>query len=153
VADQPDPMGRDLDTTHSLYVQLGARVPPGQAAGGRRVPPASRPPLQVDVVSHMAALEQYLSWWISTARYLLNPVTKVELTAREGVRCPYCGADLNASLRPGDPEPSENDCPHFTPHNDPPGRWTPKDWPRLGVLAGVHDDARFGPRLRAVGDP
>jgi hypothetical protein len=149
-AQQSDPMQRDLATTYSLYVQLGARVYPAQGVGGRRPAPASRPPVNVQMVSAMAELADYIGKWNSYVRYLLNPVTKIELTAREGVRCPYCGADLVAWLRPGNEDRSEIVCTNLTPHYDPPGRWTPADWPRLGVLAGVHDDARFGPRLHSV---
>ena len=83
----------------------------------------------------------------ATARYLLNPVTKVELTARTGVRCPHCGSDLVAWLRPEDPAKSEIVCTAMQPHYDAPNRWPESEWKRLGVLAGVHDDSRFGARL------
>lgn len=140
-----DPLQADLDLAWSLYVQLAARVPPEhRGAGGLRTPPGSRPPLQVDIVSHMADLERALSWWIATARYLLQPVTKVELTKREGVACPYCGADLVAWLRAADPDASEIVCTGLDHLDlDGPRRWPAREWKRLGVLAGVHDDARY----------
>ena len=141
---------RDLELAQSLYVQLAARVPPGRQQQGRRIPPASRPPLQVDMVSHMAALEDMIGQWISGARWLLDPWQKIDLTAREDVRCPYCGADLVAWLRPADPDQSEIVCLNPTPHDDPPGRWRPPEWKRLGVLVGVHTDGRFGARLPDV---
>jgi hypothetical protein len=148
MADARDPLQADLDLTFSLYTQLAARVPPESHPGaGRRTPPASRPPLQVDMVSHMADLERYTSWWIATARYLLQPVTKVELTKREGVVCPYCGADLVAWLRSADPDASEIVCTGLDHLEvDGPRRWQSSEWKRLGVLAGVHDDARYGAR-------
>lgn len=150
----PDPLARDLEVAHSLYVQLAARVAPSQQTGvGLRTPAASRPPLNVDMVSHMAALEQALGWWISTARWLLDPVGKVDLTAREGVRCPYCAGDLVAYLRVADPDAAEVVCTSLEHPAHEPRRWAKADWPRLGVLAGVHADARYGPRLRSVGDP
>jgi hypothetical protein len=145
---------QDLALAQSLYVQLGARVSPAQSAGGRRLAPASRPPIQVDMVSHMAAGEQYLDWWIKFARWLLDPMAKIDLTARTGARCPYDGGDLVAYLRPSaDPDDGEIVCTNLDhPDADGPRRWRKADWPRLGVLAGVHVDARFGPRLHAVGD-
>ena len=151
---QPDPLQRNLDAFHSLYLLLAARVPPAQAAGGRRPAPASRPPLQVDMVSHMAAGEAYLDWWIKYARWLLDPMAKIDLTTRTGARCPYDGGDLVAYLRPSaDPDDGEIVCCNLD-HDEMvgPRRWRKADWPRLGVLAGVHVDARFGPRLHVVGD-
>lgn len=133
----------DLADAWSCYTQLAARVAPGKGQAGRRVPPASRPPLDVQMVSHMAQLEQYLAWWNTSARYLLHPVTKVELTARTGVRCPRCGASLIAWLRPEDPARSEIVCTNPDPDHDGTRRWPESEWKRLGVLAGVHDDGRF----------
>lgn len=141
----------DLNLAASLYEQLAAKIPPERKAQGRRTPPASRPPLQVNPVSHMADLESFLGWWITTARWILNPVTKVELTRREGVRCPHCGADLIAWLHT-DSDRSEIVCTNPDPQHDGTRRWPPSEWPRLGVLAGVHIDGRYGPRLRAVGE-
>jgi hypothetical protein len=142
---------QDADLAVSLYTQLAARVAPGKGAAGRRIPPGSRPPLDMAMVSAMAELEQYLSWWIGQARYLLNPISKIDLTARTGVRCPHCGADLVAWLRPENPAKSEIVCTNMTPHHSPPGRWLEPEWKRLGVLAGVHEDGRFGARLPEVG--
>jgi len=139
-----DPLRADLDLAWSNYRQLAARVAPGKGAAGRRTPPASRPPLDVAMVSHMAELPRLLAWFNATARYLLNPVTKVELTARTGVRCPHCGADLVAWLRPEDPAKSEIVCTNPDVRHDGTRRWPEAEWKRLGVLAGVHDDGRFG---------
>lgn len=144
MADQHDPLQADLDHAYSLYVQLAARVAPGRAGTPVQVPPGSRPPLHVEIVSHMHDLERTLAWWTATARYLLQPVTKVELTKREGVVCPYCGADLIAWLRSADPDNSEIVCTGLDHLDiDGPRRWPASEWKRLGVLAGVHDDARF----------
>jgi hypothetical protein len=140
----------DLDLAASLYTQLAARVLPGRQLQGRRVPPTSRPPLQVDMVSHMAALEQALAWWINQARWLLDPVSKVELTRTTGVRCPHCGADLVAWLRPAAQDQSEIVCTSQDPDHEGQRRWQPAEWKRLGVLVGVHEDGRFGARLSGV---
>jgi DNA-directed RNA polymerase subunit RPC12/RpoP len=148
----PDPLRTDLEQAHSLYVQLAARVAPGKGQAGRRIPPGSRPPLDMAMVSAMADLEQYLAWWCSQARYLLYPVTKIELTARTGVRCPHCGADLIAWVRPEDPAKSEIVCTNPSVDHDGTRRWPEPEWKRLGVLAGVHEDGRFGARLHAVGE-
>lgn len=143
-----DPLTELLNQAWSLHQQLAARLPPEQAAGGRRPQPGSRPPLQVQMVSHMADLEQYINWWIAGARWRLNPTSRVDLTARTGVRCPTCGADLIAWLRPEDPAASEIVCTGLDHEEDQaPRRWPESEWKRLGVLAGVHDDGRFGPRL------
>jgi DNA-directed RNA polymerase subunit RPC12/RpoP len=99
------------------------------------------------MVSHMAALEQALSWWINQARWLLDPVSKVELTRTTGVRCPHCGADLVAWLRPAAQDQSEIACTSQDPDHDGQRRWQPAEWKRLGVLVGVHEDGRFGARL------
>jgi hypothetical protein len=150
---QPDPLARDLERAASLYAQLAARIAPSQQTGvGRRTPAASRPPINVDMASAMAELRTYLDRWTHYAAYLLNPVTRVEVTDRTGACCPYCGAKLVAWLRPEHPERAEIVCCNLTPHYDPPGRWLTDEWPRLGVLAGVHVDARFGPRLQVVPD-
>jgi hypothetical protein len=143
---QPDPLRADLEQAWSLYTQLAARVAPGRGQAGRRIPPASRPPLDVAMVSHMAVLEQTLSWWIGSARYLLNPVSRIELTARTGVRCPSCGADLVAWLRPEDPAKSEIVCTNPDPGHDGTRRWPESEWKRLGVLAGVHEEPDRGGR-------
>jgi len=142
----PDPLRADLELAWSNYQQLAARVAPGKGQAGRRIPPGSRPPLDVAMVSHMAELPRLLAWFNATARYLLNPVTKVELTARTGVRCPHCGSDLVAWLRPEDPAKSEIVCTAMQPHYDAPNRWPESEWKRLGVLAGVQEDGRFGAR-------
>jgi hypothetical protein len=105
------------------------------------------------MVSAMAELEQYLAWWIGQARYLLNPVSKVDLTARTGVRCPHCQAALVAWLHPADPAASEIVCTGLDHQwEDGPKRWRESEWKRLGILAGVHEDGRFGARLHVVGE-
>jgi DNA-directed RNA polymerase subunit RPC12/RpoP len=150
----PTPLQHDTVTAISLHTQLAARVAPTQQTGtGRRTPAASRPPLNVDMVSHMHTLEQFLPWWNATARWLLDPTPRIDLTAREAVRCPYCNGNLIAYLRPADPDTAEVVCCNLD-HNpmDGPSRWGWRDWPRLGVLAGVHTDGRYGPRLHAVND-
>jgi hypothetical protein len=154
VTQSPDPLRADLDAAHHLYQQLAARVAPGQGQAGRRIPPGSRPPLDMAMVSAMNELERFLAWFNSQARYLLNPVSKIDLTARTGVRCPHCGADLVAWLRPEDPAASEIVCTGIDHKwEDGPRRWPESEWKRLGVLAGVHEDGRFGARLHAAGDP
>ena len=150
----PDPLKTDLDEAHRLYELIAAKVAPQQTGAGLRTPAASRPPLNVDMVSHMHELQRHLAWWIAGARWLLDPVGKVDLTAREGVRCPYCQGNLVAYLRTADPDAAEIVCTNLEhPDMDGPRRWAYADWPRLGVLTGARDDARYGPRLRVVGDP
>ena len=108
------------------------------------------------MVSHMAALEQALGWWISTARWLLDPWTKIDLTARTGARCPHCQADLVCWLRPANEGASEVVCTGLDHPEMEPKRWAKADWPRLGILAGVHVDSPSGrarpgwDRLRVV---
>jgi hypothetical protein len=133
----------DLGEAWRLYQLLAARVPPGRAQAGRRVPPASRPPLQVDPLSLMAELEADLAAWIGRARWLLDPWQRIDLTARTGVRCPICGADLIAWIYPDNPAASEIRCTNPDPEHDGTRRWPESEWKRLGVLAGVHEDGRF----------
>jgi hypothetical protein len=149
----PDPIRRDLDTAASLYAQLAARVHPGNNRVSRRTAPASRPPVNLQMVSAMAELADYLAWWVASARWLLDPVGKIDLTTRTGARCPYDGGDLVAWIRASDPDAAEIVCTNLD-HDDEAGprRWRKDQWPRLGVLAGVHVDARFGPRLHSVGE-
>jgi DNA-directed RNA polymerase subunit RPC12/RpoP len=148
----PDPIADLTAEAWSLYQQLAARLAPETAAGGRRSQPTSRPPLQVQIVSAMVELEQYLAAWNSRARFMLNPWQTINLTAREQVRCPYCGGDLIASLRPSDPDAAEVFCSGPDHPDDTPRRWAKQDWPRLGVLAGVHSDGRYGARPPKVGE-
>jgi DNA-directed RNA polymerase subunit RPC12/RpoP len=148
----PDPLQTDLNTAHSLYTQLAARIAPTQQTGvGRRTPAASRPPLDTRIVSLMAELESALRWWIGQARWLLDPAGKIDLTAREAVRCPYCNGNLIAYLRPADPDTAEVVCTNLD--HDPmtgPSRWAKADWPWLGIQAGVHTDGRYGARLQVI---
>jgi hypothetical protein len=152
----PDPLARDLDEAYRLYQQLAAKVPPNQASGGRRRAPASRPPVSIDPLSLMAELDRYLGWWIRQARYALDPWTKIDLTARTGARCPYCGADLVCWLRPTNEGASEVVCTGLDHPDTEPRRWAKAEWSWLGKLAGVHVDAPSGgarppwPHLRAV---
>jgi hypothetical protein len=142
-----DPIRADLDLAWSLYVQLAARVPPDHQATGRRTLPGSRPPIDVQVVSHMADLERTIAWWINQARWLLDPWKKIDLTAREGIRCPYCQGALVAWIQSSNDEAGEVVCTNLDhPVTEGPNRWKKRDWPRLGVLADTHVDARFGAR-------
>ena len=149
----PDPIRHDLERAASLYAQLAARVHPGSNRVSRRVAPGSRPPVNLQMVSAMAELADYLAWWTGNARWLLDPVGKVDLTTRTGARCPYDNGDLVAWIRAADPDAAEIVCTNLD-HDDQAGprRWRKDQWPRLGVLTGVHVDARFGARLRTVGD-
>jgi hypothetical protein len=66
-------LAEDLAEARALYVKLAARIAPSQQTGvGRRTPPASRPPLNVDMVSAMAELETFMRWWNATAAELLG---------------------------------------------------------------------------------
>jgi hypothetical protein len=154
----PDPLQQDLDEVWRLHQLLAAKVEPSQGEGGRRTPPASRPPLQVDPVSLMEELRRYLGWWIAQARWNLQPVKRIDITARTGVTCPYCAVGkLVGWLRGDDPEhpgrvqPDEVICLNRTADQHAtegaPWRWTKDEWARLGVLTGVREDRRFGARL------
>lgn len=143
MADQ-DPLRADLDEFYSNYVQLAARVLPAQGQGGRRPQPSSRAPLQVQMVSLMDEGRRLLAWFNGQAKFLLNPYQRIELTKREGVRCPHCGADLVAHLWPEHPDRSEIVCTGLDHRwEDGPSRWPPSEWKRLGVLVGTHEDGRF----------
>lgn len=139
-----DPLRQELEAAWANYQLLAARVPPGQGQGGRRPQPASRPPLQVQIVSHMHEFERLLTWFNNQARYLLSPVEKVELTTRLAVRCPYCGGNLVAWVWKENPDRSEIVCGGLDHQwEDGPNRWPPSEWKRLGVLLGTHEDGRF----------
>lgn len=150
--DAPDPIRADLDQAYSNYTQLAARVEPAQGVGGRRPQPGSRPPLQIQMVSAMNELERFLGWFNDQARWLLNPVQRIELTKREGIRCPAwlnslsreCGGELLAWLWPEQPSRSEIVCTNVN-HDEAeaPRRWPPSEWKRLGVRVGSHEDGRF----------
>ena len=140
---RPDPLAADLDAAHRLYALLAAKVPPGQGEGGRRPPPASRPPLSIDPLSLMAELEQFVGAWIGQARYALDPWQRIDLTARTGATCPYCGSRLVCWLRPQNEGASQIVCDPGHLDSLGPSHWAKADWPRLGVMTGVHVDARF----------
>lgn len=150
-----DPFHRDLDELGRQYTLLAAKVPPGQGEGGRRPPPASRPPLQIDPVSLMAEVEQAVSYYLNQIRWLLQPIRRIDITKRTGAICPWCQGGLVAWLHEERAEPGEVVC--LTPiRHQPtePYRWTGEaEWRRLGVVAGVYVDARYGarpPSLHAV---
>lgn len=140
-----DPIKRDLDEVWSLYLRLAGRIPPSQGeGGGRRPTPSSRVPISVDIVTHMRALEEYLAWWISGAKWRLEPIQRIELTKREAIRCPTCNGDLIAWLWKETPDRSEIVCTGLDHKwEDGPNRWPPSDWKRLGVHVGSHEDGRF----------
>ena len=148
----------DLDELGRLYQLLAAKVPPAQGDSGRRPQPGSRPPLQVEPVSLMDEMERAASYQIAQARWNLQPVKRIDITTRTGARCPYCAGDLVAWLYGEDPEPPEVVClqrdadihARAAPEGGMPWRWEKRDWPRLGVLTGVRDDARFTTIQRVV---
>lgn len=147
----PDPLEQDLKELWNLYQQLAGQIQPGQSQGGRRPQPASRPPLQIDPVSHMHELQRYLAWWINGARWRLHPVKRINLTDRENITCPYCQGALVAWIPEASPDNAEVVCinPEH-PHAEGPSHWTPREWPRLGVMLGTYEDGRYGPRLPDV---
>jgi hypothetical protein len=63
---------RDMEAAIDLYAKLAAEVLPKRGEGGRRAPPSSRPPLQIDPVSLMTELEQALARWNARAQWLLS---------------------------------------------------------------------------------
>jgi hypothetical protein len=64
---------RDIAAALDLYARMAAHVRPERnGAGARRVPPSSRPPVRVEVVSAMHDLERFTAWWIGEARELLD---------------------------------------------------------------------------------
>jgi hypothetical protein len=147
VTDTPDHLRDDLDEVWRLHELLAAKVPPAQGEGGRRPQPSSRPPLQVDPVSLMDELRRYVGWWIHAARWNLKPARRINITDRTGARCPWCQGELIAWLYGDDPDPPEVLC--IAPEHPATEqkRWEKHEWPRLGVLTGVREDARYGPRL------
>lgn len=153
---QPDPTsngGRlnrtlaDADEAVRLYQLLATQISPGQGEGGRRPQPTSRPPLQIDPVSLMGEFEQYFPSFIGRARWLLDPWKRIDITGRTGARCPYCQSSLVGWLRPKADQPGYITCDPGHLETLGPNHWVEADWPRLGVMAGVHIDARYGPRL------
>ena len=148
----PDSLRVDLDEVWRLHELLAAKVEPSQGEGGHRRPqPSSRPPLQVLPVSHMNEGERFLRWWIAEGRFALQPTIRISITTRTGATCPYCAGELIAWLYGDNPEPPEVVClnrqadthARAAPEGGNPWRWEKHEWPRLGVLTGVRDDARF----------
>ena len=147
----PDPFLDDLDEMGRFYQLLAASVDPTQGEGGRRPQPGSRPPLQVDPVSLMDEGRRFVRWWIHAARWNLKPARKINITDRTGARCPYCHelgykGELVAWIYGDDPEPPEVLCLDDQHPAAQPKRWEKHEWPRLGVLTGVREDARYGAR-------
>jgi hypothetical protein len=137
------PVRDDLTLAGSLYVQLAARVPKVRhAAGAPGAAGAGSLPIDETVVDHMVALETWLPWWVGAAEWLLDPQPKVDLTRSAGVRCPECETGTLLAW------PRTNDvirCLHCR------ATWEGRQqWRRLGVVLGVYDDGRFGPRLPGV---
>jgi len=153
---QPDPLQRDLDEAWRQYQLLAAKVPPGQGEGGRRPPPASRPPLSIDPLSLMAELEQFVGAWIGQARYALDPWQRIDLTARTGATCPYCEGRLICWLRPQNEGASYILCDPGHIDTLGPGQWPKADWAWLGRMIGAPIEPPTGgakppwPQLRAV---
>lgn len=151
MAHAPDSFRADLDEVWRLHELLSAKVEPAQGEGGRRPQPSSRPPLQVDPVSHIDELRRYLHWWIGQARWSIQPTRRIDITTRTGATCPYCAGPLVAWLYGDNPEPPEVVClnrqadthARAAPEGGNPWRWERHEWARLGVLTGVRDDARF----------
>ena len=149
----PDPLRRDLDQAERLYALLAAKVPPGQGDGGRRPPPASRPPLSIDPVSLMAELETFIGAWIGQARYALDPWQRIDLTARTQAVCPYCGGRLICWLRPQNEGASYINCDPGHIDTLGPSQWPKADWAWLGRMIGMDIEPPTGnarPPLHAV---
>ena len=146
----PNPLLTDLDELGRLYQLLAAKVEPGQGEGGRRPQPASRPPLQIPPVSLMDEIQRTISYLIGQARFTLLPVIRINITDRTGANCPYCAGELVAWLYGDNPEPPEVLCLGTDHPAEEPKRWEKSQWARLGVLTGVREDRRFGPRLPDV---
>jgi ribosomal protein S27AE len=137
------PVQADLTRAGTLYIQLAARVPKvrragdatGTAAGGST-------PIDETVVDHMLALEQWVPWWNAAADWLLDPQPKIDLTKRRHVTCPECATGTLLAW----PAREEIRCLACR------AVWAgAQQWRRLGVVLGVHDDGRFGPRLPSTG--
>jgi hypothetical protein len=96
----------------------------------------------------MEELRAFLTEWIGEGRAKLDPIQRIDLTAREGVRCPWCAGKLMAYLHDLQPDTSEIRC-QGTDHSeeDGPRSWTPDQWRRLGLLAGTVEDLRYGAQL------
>jgi hypothetical protein len=160
-------VGEVLTAAGSLYVQLGShahhawRDPDcarcsASIATGRRTQPASRPPGDLVVVSHMNELELFVPRWNVAAQWLLDPRLgrKVYLTERFGVTCPVllddreCGGRLVAwpNVRPQ----GVIRCMHCLVEWQGRAGVNETEWHRLAVLLGVHEDGRRGARLSEV---
>jgi hypothetical protein len=64
---------QDIAEATALYAKLAAALTREKnGTAGRRVPPGSRPPLRIEIVSHMADLERFLAWFIAEARRTLG---------------------------------------------------------------------------------
>jgi hypothetical protein len=160
-------LAEDLAATSSLYAQLGshahhafrdpdcARCSASQGTG-RRAAPASKPPGDLVVVSHMRDLELFVPRWNVAAQWLLNPHlgARVDLTVREGLTCPIVLGDRECGGRlvawPNLPPQGVIRC--MACLAEWAGEW---EWRRLGHVAGVHHDGRYdpgprGPRLPSL---
>ena len=157
----------ELTVTGSLYVQLGAhahhafrdpdcaRCQASQSTGCRTAP-ASRPPGDLVVVSHMRELELFVPRWNVAAAWLLDPHlgARYDLTALLSVVCPVllgdheCGGRLVAwpNLRPQ----GVVRCMHCLTEWLGRAGVNETEWHRLGVILGVHADGRRGARLSEV---
>jgi len=135
------PVSEHLTRAGSLYVQLAARVPKVRHAGAAGSVPGGSTPIDEAVVDHMAALETWLPWWATGADWLLDPQPKIDLTRRAAVCCPECATGTLLAW----PAREEIRCLACR------AVWQgAQQWRRLGVVLGVHDDGRFGPRLPGV---
>jgi len=134
----------DTNEAIRLYQLLAAQIHPSQGEGSRRPSPASRPPLQIDPVSLMAEYEQYQAGFIGRARWLLDPWRRIDVTDRTGARCPYCTGKLTCWMRPHNDQPAYITCDPGHIDTLGPNHWIEADWPRLGVMAGVHIDVTGG---------
>jgi hypothetical protein len=161
-------VGEVLTAAGSLYVQLGShahhawRDPDcarcaASTATGRRTQPASRPPGDLVVVSHMHEIELFVPRWNVAAAWLLDPHlgARIDLTAQLGVTCPVllgsdgeCAGRLVAwpNLRPQ----GVVRCMHCLAEWQGRAGVNETEWHRLGVVLGVHADGRRGPRLSEV---
>lgn len=159
----PDPIEEKLDRLLRKYRLVAAKIEPAQGEGGRRLQPASRPPLQLDPVSEMHSFERSLDYHEIQFDRILHRTKRIAITDRTGYTCPYClHGKLVGWVRQDDPEdidrrfqPDEVICLNRDADEHEveghPWRWIKDEWRRLGVLAQAIEDQRYGPRLPNAG--
>jgi hypothetical protein len=138
------PVHADLDAAASRYTQLAARVPKTRRYDTAPGVPGASVPIDAAIVDHMVTIETWLPWWNQGADWLLDPQPKVDLTRREHLHCPGCQSGTLVAW----PGLGLIRCLQCR------AQWEgDREWRRLGVVLGVHEDRRYGARLPDIAAP